>query len=393
MKKIIIYDDETAYQETLRQKLADLPVVTSQFEIETMSNDDFRATIETLRERQKQSRQVGYWDDSEILLDSASIFIIDYDLFQNKVDSFLTGENIAYVARCFSRCGLIIALNRPGIFDFDLTLKGHPDLFADLNIRGDHLGNPNLWGGNGTNEFHPWYWPLLPKFQEDYEKRVEDVEKEMDNPICETLGFDPELFDILPRSITQFIGQEPATTNFREFIQNSGNGMRNKDAENINDEIMIARISAARISKWLERLVLPELDILVDAPHLAARYPSLIKGGERGSDAWNKTTQQTSHTELGLDIEKIEDSRLKKDFWLSRPVWFWDDVRENEQIQEVREPWTTQSPDWVFCEDISKFYEGECHEFVAEVESPFARRYVKVVNESLKYEPRVRFSF
>lgn len=392
MKKILIYDDETAYRETLREKLTKRSVVTSQFEIETMGNDDFKATIDTLRNRQKQLRKDGTWDDEEIPLDSASIFIVDYDLVKNEVDSFLTGENIAYTARCFSKCGLIIALNQFDI-DFDLTLRGHPESFADLNIRGEHLGNTNLWGDkNSTENFYPWYWPSLPKFQEDYEKRIEDVKKEINNPICKALGFDPELFDILPRSITQFIGQEPSSTSFREFVQKSGNGMREKDAENVNDEALIARISAARLSKWLERQVLPELDILVDAPHLVARYPSLIKESEKDIDTWNRTTQRARHTELGLDIEKIEDARLQKDFWLSRPVWFWNNVRENEQIQEVKEPWVTQRPDWVFCEDISKFYDGDVQEFVAEVESPFARRFVRLI-EGIDYQPRVRLAF
>jgi len=361
-----------------------------------MSNSDFNATIETLKQRQRQLRNVGYWDDSEIPLDSASIFIIDYDLFQNEVDSFLTGENIAYVARCFSQCELIIALNRFDVPDFDLTLKGHPESFADLNIRGEHLGNSNLWGENGTTEFHPWYWPSLPKFQEDFKKRVDDVKENLDSSICEVLGFDPELFDILPRSITQFLGESPIEVKFRQFVQNSGNGLRNKDAEVVNDNTIIARIGAARISKWLERMVLPELDILVDAPHLVSRYPSLITPESKTKDditVWNKTAMLADYTDLGLDIEKIEDYRLKKDFWLSRPVWFWDGVRECEKILEVREPWEVSRPNWVFCEDISKFHEGDDYqEFVADVESPYARRFVKRL-DNINYQPLVGFSF
>jgi hypothetical protein len=137
--------------------------------------------------------------------------------------------------------------------------------------------------------------------------------------------------------------------------------------------------------------VLPELDILVDAPHLVSRYPSLLDGDPDDIKTWNRTTQLSSYTELGLKSDLIEPFRLKKEHWLSRPVWLWDGLRECEDILEVREPWETVRPNWVFCEDISKFYEGDFQEFVAEVESPFARRFVKYIDD-IEYRPKVRFS-
>ena len=45
-----------------------------------------------------------------------------------------TGERVAYIARCFSACGFIIALNQynnQGQPIFDLTLPGHVNSFAD----------------------------------------------------------------------------------------------------------------------------------------------------------------------------------------------------------------------------------------------------------------------
>jgi len=270
-------------------------------------------------------------------------------------------------------------------------LKGHIESFADLNIRGEQLGNSNLWGGDGE-EFHPWYWPSLLQFQQTFHQRIEDVRKNLNEiSVCEVLGFEPEPFDLLPRSISQFIGAKPAMTTFKEFVTDSGNGMRPQDSENANDDIL-ATVGAARISKWLERLILPELDIVVDASHLISRYPSLIDGEKKEIGYWDKTTQLTHYTELGLNTEIIEDARFKKDFWLSRPAWFWDKVRENNEILEVREPWETYRPSWVFCEDVSKFHpKDQCREFVAKVESPFARRFVKEV-DGIKYQPRVRFS-
>ena len=89
-------------------------------------------------------------------------------------------------------------------------------------------------------------------------ERFAEVGENLDNPICEVLGFKPKLFRLLPRGIVQFIGKseekELAETTFREFVTHSGNGLRPKDAT-ISDKNVLARVGAARISKWLERLV------------------------------------------------------------------------------------------------------------------------------------------
>ena len=150
-------------------------------------------------------------------------------------------------------------------------------------------------------------------------------------------------------------GKETAETSFRQFVTESGNGLRTKDKD-ILDEDVLARVGAARISKWLEIFVLPEQDILVDAPHLVSRYPSLIDGDRKKIGTWNKTAQLVGHYELGLNTESIEPYRFKKDYWISRPAWFWDKLREHGQIQELTEPRLTVKPDWVFCEDASRFY-------------------------------------
>lgn len=389
MSKILIYDDNQVWANQLKKNLEDIPVLKSEYEIAALSQEDFDTALKKIRERRQSVREGEEWKDDPISLDRASIFVIDYDLFDTH--AFLTGEDIAYLVRCFSTCGLIVALNQYPRIDFDLTLKGHLESFADLNINGAHLSNPNLWGGEADG-FYPWYWPSLPRFEQTFSNRVDDVRSNLKEPIWSVLGFEEDIFEILPRSISQFIGSDPVETTFEKFVKESGNGTRQNDAENANEE-MLARVGAARISKWLERDILSELDILVDAPHLVIRYPSLIQGDQEKIEAWNMTTKRDSHTELGLDTEKIEPFRFKKQFWLSRPAWFWDGVRDCNDVLEVREPWETFQPDWVFCEDISRFYDGDDYrKFVANVESPFTRRYVKEI-EDIKYQPRVRFSF
>ncbi|MFQ5640587.1 MAG: hypothetical protein ACE5IR_21610 [bacterium] len=79
-----------------------------------------------------------------------------------------------------------------------------------------------------------------------------------------------------------------------------------------------------------------------------------------------------------IHAEKIEKFRFKKDNWLSHPAWFWHQASNWPEIEEVKNPWATERPVLVFCEDISKILpKSETQEFVAGLPSPFVRRFVK----------------
>lgn len=403
MKKILIYDDEDKqterFENILKQALNRVGQDTD-FEIKLLSDEGLQNSLEVLLKRQSEFRESGKYFYETTEVDNASIFIVDYDLLQSKAGGLLTGEIIAYIVRCFSECKLIIGLNQYGDNPFDLNLRGHPESFADLNLGETQLNNPDLWTGDWGDSrrgYRPWYWPNLPNALDNFDTRVKEVRQNLGKPICELLSFDTELFQFLSREIVQFISEEkePAKTTFQEFVLQSGNGLRPKDVPIPDDDVdsgVLARIGAARISKWLEQLVLPEQDFLVDAPHLVSRYPSLIANDEKKIKAWNRTAQLVNCNELGLNTNMIEPYRFKKDSWISRPVWFWDKLREDESIKEVREPWLTVQPNWVFCEDASRFYNRrDCREFFANTDSPFTRRYVKAF-EKVDYRPKVRFS-
>ena len=421
-KKILIYDDERQRTNKFKGKLKnglDKADQSDNFDVISLKDDKFQDAIEALQKRRIDFRKnkavclEGSSKDGGEKIDDASIFIIDYDLLSSQEEEekeekelftgSLTGEIVAYLVRCFSKCKLIVGLNQYGNNPFDLTLRGDLDSFADLNLGDQQLGNPNLWMGDWEDSGHkyrPWSWPNLSDSIHNFDKKIEEVQKKLDEPICEVLGFDPEVFQLLPREIVQFIGKyqekEPYQTTFREFVTKSGNGLRSKDekevVKGINDHVL-ARVGAARISKWLEQLVLPEQDILVDAPHLVSRYPSLITDGEEKIGTWNKTAQLVDFSKLEMmNTNLIEPYRFQKSYWISRPVWFWDKLCECEGIKEVSEPWLTVKPDWVFCEDTSCFHEQmDCKEFLADIASPFTRRLVKKFN-GVDYQPRVRFS-
>ena len=425
---ILIYDDDPERAKGFEGKLEkglNEAKKGEDFNVKSLDKNKFQNAIKALEQRRidfREPKEIDFEESSNDGLkkiDNASIFIIDYDLLysqeenegKEKREEFftgsLTGEIVAYLVRCFSKCKLIIGLNQYGNNPFDLTLRGDLDSFADLNLGDQQLDNPNLWKSDwedSKQKFRSWSWPNLCNLLCDFDERVEDVQGNLGASISEFLGFGSELFELLPREIVQFIwkdkGKEHFQTTFREFITESGNGLKSKDARKLksctNDRVL-ARVGAARISKWLEQLVLPEQDILVDAPHLVTRFPSLITGDKKDIETWNKTARLAGHEDLGLDTNLIGRYRFGRDdksHWISRPVWFWDKLRECEEIQEVTEPWLTATPDWVFCENASRFYNyEECREFLADTISPFTQRFVKYCDEDeVDYRPRARFS-
>jgi hypothetical protein len=289
---------------------------------------------------------------------------------------------------------------------FDLSLRGHPESYADVNLSADQLDNPGLWRPPWTG-FRPWYWPLLPAAVAAFERRAARVRRHLDDKILAFLGFTPETVSILPRSTIEYLGsgKSPEDTTFRNFVEKSVMGLRPKDKV---DETHMARVAAARVGKWLERVVLPGQEILVDAPHLALRFPSLLRGDIKRSRTWDASASlppsESLWSKKGQLREKIQSRRFQQQDWLSRPAWFWNELSKLEEIEEIKNPWSAERPDFVFCEDVSRFLPRQkAREFVADLASPFVRRSVvdpgscsdHKLAEALRgvnYRPEVRFS-
>lgn len=403
-KTILICDDVPSVREGWKKTLEKIPLVKREFEVHILG-DQFRDALKELEQRRRNARntqaKASSWKSN--IFDSASILIVDYDLLDFNKEDYITGEGVAYLARCYSRCGLIIALNQFGDNTFDLTLRCNPNSYADLNLGSKQLENVGLWR-EPLKGFRPWYWPTLPSALEAFHRRVKGLKGNLDKSILSYLGFKKEFSESLPRSTREFLGSgdKPETVKFRKFVQESGNALRRKDHP--ADDESIARIAAARIAKWLERLVLSGQDVLVDAPHLVTRFPSLLSGNIGRLETWNKTTSLKGLKSLGMQYSQLDQFRFKKIDWLSRPAWFWKPLSNLEDIDEVTDPWSTKTSGFVFCEDISQFLPSEeAREFVADLDSPFVRRFVadhnpkaeKRLGTSLKqveYIPAVRFS-
>jgi hypothetical protein len=410
-KRIVVCDDDPRSQETWRQRLLEVKAIKKRFRVDCMSTKDLVEAIASLEKRRAlaRSRSLSNGISSDQYLDDVDIFVIDYDLINVDANKglFITGEGVAYLARCYSTCGLIIALNQFGDNIFDLTLKGHPESFADLNLGGSQIDNPGLWSEPWAG-FRPWYWPLLPLYLEAFESRSTELRGHLDEPVLEYLGFPPEVILTLSRSVLGFLegkklkhGGNATEITFREFVTSSGNAFRPKDKPLSDDGI--ARIAAARIGKWLERMVLPGQDILIDSPHLVSRFPTLLKNNRHKIETWNRATSLSDVPSV-LRHQLLDKFMFSKVNWLSRVAWFWNSLSSYEKIAEVAEPWSLEQSDRVFCEDLSSFLPRKFTlEFVADLQSPFVRRFVSKPNaihtkknipsvKAVNYRPEVRFS-
>jgi hypothetical protein len=243
-KNILVCDDNAQVARDWRSKIE--AVCPADFVAESFLQSQLVDTISQLEERRKDARKRqganGAWTDNKF--DEADILIIDYDLLNLNKQNYLTGENLAYLARCYSRCKIIVGLNEFGTNDYDLSLKGHPESYADLNLGGQQVSNPGLWTGKWDG-FRPWHWPLLPVALQAYERRVRELKGNLDETIVSFLGFKDNDVQSLPRSTKEFLGRKDiAKTTFRQFVMASGNGLRRKDAP--FDDDSVARVAAAR---------------------------------------------------------------------------------------------------------------------------------------------------
>jgi len=408
MTQIVICDDERDRSQRMAENLSHTLERHNDVAITALTPSEFADAIAGLEQRQKIARSnpagsaaekvdASNPASSEHPFDSADILFLDYDLVQltdegGYAGTSESGERVAYLSRCYSRCGVIVTYNQ--FFygrTFDLTLRGHLRSFADLNLSSDSMSNPGLWG-DGYDGFRPWSWPLLLDSCSRLQRCTDILAAHSDSPILDLLGLTTgPAYNVLTRELLEFLSVTgpPEKADVNQFVHLSGNGLKIKDQ--LWEPRAAFRIASARISKWLERAVLPGQNILVDAPHLIDRFPSLAQG-EAGEASWNKACAlENSASDLGIDNSLVEHAQFPSPDWLSRKTWIWPLLARNDAIREVSDPWAHPEESLAFCEDASRFHRRDTvREFIAEMSSEFARRYVRVF-EDVKYEPAIRF--
>lgn len=376
--KILVCDDERGRADDWAKQIR-LAAGDAGTDIDVLY-DEFAVAMEGLRGRRLAARDGDVVEPSgDNPIDRASVLVVDYDLLRFDQKGIETGESVAYLARCYSSCGLIVTLNEFGVNAFDLALDPHLESYADLTIGSSQLTNPGLWTAEPPTGFRPWHWPLLGDAARRLEARAGELAgATMREPIVGYFGFPEAAVAALSSSAAEFIGA-PANAmdvTFEQFAMESGFGLRQLD-RSLGDRTL-ARISAARIAKWLDLCVLPGQDVLVDAPHLARRFPSVLTGDpSRLEDLGQTARLGRPPTQLGLRHRRLGSARLQRSNWLSRPAWFWPLLMQDESIDEVRSPWKGTELGHEFCEDLSRFApEDACRPFIAALDSPFARRFV-----------------
>ena len=326
-------------------------------------------------------RRLGWRESEELIFeisdhpaDTASIIVVDYDLLGYSGAADTTGSRLAYLLRCFTRCGVILELNRYGPNSFDLSLGGFTEDFADLHLGDRQTGNPGLWRWPFEG-FRPWHWPILSRTVDDFELCVADVLENFEVPILEFLHLTNQI-DWIPRRAWEFLGgpYAPEIATVGTFVTTGREARASKDKLPLEQS---ARVAAARLRALLNGIVLSEQNLLVDAPHLMPRVPSLMNEDVNNMEVWNLLCDPSDPTINRLMDERLKAHEYPKPHWLTRPAWFWQSINNDETIDEVRSPWDFTPPEWVFCEDVSRFVRPEyARAFRADVSPPFINRYV-----------------
>lgn len=367
--RVLVFDDETRSGEAIAEDLRALGNLT----VDLL--EDAGKALDELEARRRAAREPGSSEptiDEAAQFDDADVLVVDYDLTASTdidAGSAETGERVAYLARCYSRCKTIVALNQ---YDtrpvFDLTLAGHPSSFADLNISGFEVANPTLWG-NAQPGYAPWHWPNLRTEPGSFQQRVDSVGDTGTN-VLDLLGLaNTRVSNNLTRTQLAWLSprKNAHETTVSDSVRSGRLGLKPRDEPWREDGI--ARVAAARLYKWLERLVVPGQDVLVDEPHLALRFPSLLSRDDV----------------VDIAIRDLEDSLLRTadiqaarvdNAFSRRRRWLWPLLADDESIREVADPFEQVLVPGFFAEDVSRILpEHKVRPFSSDFE-PFSRRHV-----------------
>ena len=370
---ILVYEDVPDIASGWAEKIK---IAYAGAEINAPGKEDFLKLIDLANKRRLLWRedpgQTDYIDDH--VADEADIVIIDFDLiyFADKTDT--TGSSLAYLLRCFSRCGFIIVLNQYDDNVFDLNFEHRGEDFVDLHVDGPQIGNPGLWKVPFLG-YRPWYWPIVPQARTNFALCAQEARDNPDTPILEFLGLADKTYWLPQQAMKLLSGtQKPEEVTFEGFAKPGRGGIARRDQLPPEQE---ARATAARVITILNEIVLPQQNLLVDAPHLVSRFPSLMRSGIDDIKTWNQLCNPLDGEVDSIISEVAKEHKFQKPHWLWRPAWFWPEINRDERIEEVKDPWAFVEQDWVFCENVSRFLPSDIADgFRATVSPPFTKRFV-----------------
>ena len=387
MQTIIVVDDHGLLAKAMKTKVE--CAVSGRPRVISLTGNDLKYAIRELRQRELKWNDNGEnWRPSryDARVDSADILVLDYrlaDLYGQ--DGYMTGEDLAALARRYSRAGPIVSVNRFGERSFDLRLRPGIETWAEMSVAHEDLGNPRLWSAEANGLYRPWGWSSLEHLPKLFDRRVKHALRYFHSSVAESLGISKTQMDLMPRKVSESLGDDPFNITFKQVALQRAFQSRGVAKPS---RTQVARVAAAEVGKWLANQVLPGQEILIDAPHLVAHYPSLVKG-RRTQPRLNELAQMAAEADLPLKTATIEEARFRPDFWLDRPVWWTERVLENRHLAENRRPWKMKPLEYCFAEDTSRFHQpSECQPFQAV--GMFGQRYVRMPDTSIEYKPSTR---
>lgn len=385
--RIVICDDESdrrhQWKEGLEELLGDAVEVDMLSELEPAWHNLLKRRAIARCHRARPDVQVEFaelaerdpdeWDGP---FDRADVLVVDYDLFGYEPESYLTGAIVAYVARCYSRCKVILGVNQYGRNPFDLTLRGDLESFSDQAVGDAQLFNPGLWTTEPVDGFRPWSWVPLLDSVEAFDRRVRAVSTDPTAGVLTTSGLE-SVFSFMPRAVLGMLerfGDEEKVTSIIDLARGPRLGYRANDEAASRESV--ARVAAARLAHWNESAVLPLQDVLIDVPHLVQRNPGLLEGSPSSEALSHTVDRRRSLDEFGL-IDRLSQHVAASGDWLSRPVLLWPAIRTDRELPGVRNPREIPRLDSVFCEDLSRFVSsGSARRFMSALDSTVPARWV-----------------
>ena len=403
---VVVCDDDAERVGAWADRIRQVAEAAAAFEIQPLAPHTFADAFRGLLERKAsaRTRQAPPNDqkisDALSLIDVADVLVIDYDLTPDAgrtpdpvddpdtLEELIgkTGEEFAYLARCFSTAAAIVVVNQKVQRRvFDLTLQQFAESFANVNVTARYLESRALWTGS-DGDFRPWSWPRLVDLPRVV-RQTWGLASDLDLPVLKALGLndDQHLYAFTQPQLDLF-GDDPLSATFRDLATQSDYGLNAKDRGADVDDPALQRVAAAAVSRWLEWRVVPGQNVLVDAPHLAQRYPRLLRGDLADLSVWNDAADLSKGDVL--DPELVARATIPASAWTSRAVWSLPKIMELGSSLLTRAP--NGGSSLVFCEDTSRFVElDQATEIEIAVPTPYFQRFVEIVDD-VDYTPRRR---
>lgn len=403
--KILILDDDQVRAEDWKHEIG--KNLGGDANIVVYDNRNVGRVISELHEKRLSAREGSY--QTVVELDEIDLLIVDYDLLRLDTDgrsAWSTGAEVAYAARLMSKVGPIVVVNQYGTNSFDLTMRRTSPSYADLDLGSKHITSPELWKDGDFEGFRPWHWPNLLREPSRFNDLSDFVLENLDNSVVEALGLELSDFDspryVSPELLARLGLSRKGGMTFRQLLvgnqKEDGKYQPNpisvfnileKDAELVKDmpSDVLSRLGAAVLSHWVERLILPNQELIADAPHLAYQYPWILEN-HGSTDAWKELARLDEV--VGL-TPVIENYRVHPACIVSRPAYWAGQVKREIDVPE--EFSMANVPDLAFCEDTSSFKDkNECKSFPSDLQTFDRERWVSddlsAGGEKVNYEPQ-----